>query len=89
MVGLVAYGLIESQIIWFGKYDLIVELRMWNHERTELKAIMWSNFVHFNLISQKKEAHSDEIMDLFEKVLKTVESKTFEDRIRFLKSQKM
>lgn len=79
--------IIESQMIRYGEYDLIVELRMWNHDRTEIKAVMWSNFVHFNLISQKKQAHSDEIMNLFENVFTPVESKIFEDRLQSFKTR--
>ena len=81
--------IIETQAIRFGKYDLIVELRMWNQDRSEIKAIMWSNFVHYNLITQKKEAHSEALMSLFENVLAPVESNTFEDRIRSFKSGKL
>jgi len=79
--------IIESQMIRSGKYDILVELRMWNNDRTEIKAIMWSNYVHFNLVSQKKETHSEEIMNLFKKVLTPLESATFEERIRSFKTQ--
>jgi acyl-CoA thioester hydrolase len=79
--------IIESQIIRFREYDLDVELKMWDHDREELKALMWSNFVHYDLHTKKKEAHSESIMDLFSKVVTKVESTTFEDRVRCIKKQ--
>ena len=40
---------IQSQLLQFGDSHLLVELRMLNLDKTEIKAIMWSTFVHFNL----------------------------------------
>jgi acyl-CoA thioester hydrolase len=79
--------IIESQLIKYDQYNVHVELRMWNHDMTEIKAIMWSNFVHFNLVTQKKEPHSKKLMELYKKVETPVGSNNFEDRISIFKSQ--
>ena len=50
---------------------------------------MWSRFVHFNLIKQKRENHSDQIMKLFERVHKPVDALRFEDRVTFFKKFKV
>jgi len=41
---------IESQLIYFDTSYLKVEMRMYNENKTHLKAIIWSEFVHFNLL---------------------------------------
>ena len=36
--------IIDSQLFSFTENELNVEIRMWNHDKTELKAVMWSSF---------------------------------------------
>jgi hypothetical protein len=62
---------------------------MFNEDKTELKAIMWSTYVHFNLLKQRREIHSDEFMKLFKEVVSPVEEELFEKRILFFKNQKI
>jgi acyl-CoA thioester hydrolase len=80
---------IETQLLQFGESQLLVELRMLNSDRTEVKAIMWSTFVHFNLLQQKRELHSEEFMELFKSVLNPVTEAAFDQRISAFKKQKM
>jgi acyl-CoA thioester hydrolase len=49
---------------------------------------MWSTFDHFNLIQQKREVHSEELLKLFKKVKKPVVEKQFEERIAVFKRQR-
>ncbi|WP_412985379.1 acyl-CoA thioesterase [Pontimicrobium sp. IMCC45349] len=79
---------IDSQLINFSNSSLQVELRMWNHDKTELKAVMWSSFVHFNLIKLKTEVHTEELMQLFNAVLNPVKQTSFETRAQQLKAKK-
>lgn len=72
---------IQSQLIAFSPTDIKVELRMFNEDKTVLKSIMWSTFVHFNLMTQKKATHDDSFMELFESVLNPVPQKSFEERV--------
>ncbi|HVX26673.1 MAG TPA: hypothetical protein VHB70_10045, partial [Parafilimonas sp.] len=39
--------------------------KMWNEEKDKLKSILWSNFAHVNLKTQKPEIHSHELMEIF------------------------
>ena len=80
---------IDSQLINYTKSTLQVEIRMWNKDKTELKAVMWSTFVHFNLIKLKPENHSEKFMELFESVNLPIEASNFENRIGALKSKKI
>lgn len=77
--------LIESQLIHFSTSELYVEMRMYNKDKSHLKSVIWSSFVHFNLLFQKRETHSDDLMKLFKSVSNPVFTKTFEQRVSQLK----
>ena len=80
--------IIESQLVQYTTTQILVELRMYNSSKEELKAIMWSNFVHFNLLQQKREEHSEELMALFKKVENPITKKQFEARVASFKRQR-
>jgi YbgC/YbaW family acyl-CoA thioester hydrolase len=77
--------IIESQLLKHDTSSLLVELKMWNKDKTKIKAVMWSSYVHFNLMKQKRESHSDELMELFESVLNPVDTEQFESRVDYFK----
>ena len=81
--------IIDSQLLSFSDSTIQVEMRMWNHSKTQLKAVMWSTFVHFNLIQLKPESHSQELLQLFEAVKLPVTAKSFEERMKHLKTMKV
>jgi thioesterase-3 len=71
---------IESQLIQFTNNSLLVEMKMWNNDETELKAILWIKFIQFNVQTKKVSNHSDDLMKLFESVAVPVEQSLFEYR---------
>ena len=81
--------IIDSQLLEFNESNLKVELRMWNYSKTEIKAVMWSTFVHFNLLKQAREIHNEDLIHLFKSVVNPIESNTFEDRISSFKKMKV
>lgn len=80
---------IESQLLKYDESKIQVELRMLNAHKTEIKAIMWSTFVHFNLIQQKREVHSEYFMNLFKSVVNSVDEVLFEERINSFKKPQL
>ena len=72
--------LIESQLIQYTDNFLVVEMKMWNENETELKAILWIKFIHFNIQTQKVAYHSEDLMQLFHSVVVPVEQSVFENR---------
>lgn len=72
--------LIESQLIQYTDNFLVVEMKMWNENETELKAILWIKFIHFNIQTQKVANHSEDLMQLFHSVVLPVEQSVFENR---------
>ena len=74
--------IIESQVISYTSKSLKVELRMYNEGKTELKSVMWSKFVHYNMKTQRTHEHAEKFMKLFEEAHMPVEEKIFEERIQ-------
>jgi thioesterase III len=72
--------LIESQLIQYTDNLLLVEMKMWNEDETELKAILWIKFIHYNLQTKKTANHSEDLMKLFESVVLPVDQAVFEKR---------
>jgi len=79
--------IIDSQLLLVKNSSIKAELRMWNKDKTEIKAVMWSTFVHFNLLKQKTEKHSEELMELFNSVVNPIYTNVFEERILSIKKQ--
>ncbi|WP_344929237.1 acyl-CoA thioesterase [Aquimarina addita] len=86
---LMEHVLIDSQLFSFSENELNVEIRMWNHNKTELKAVLWSSFVHFNLLKQKRWNHTEQYMELFKSIVNPLDAKSFNERISELKPKKV
>lgn len=78
---------IESELIHYSNSVLMVEMKMYNEEKTQLKSVLWASFVHFNLLKQKKHQHSEELMDFFKNIHIPLSQRTFEERINHIKSK--
>jgi len=72
--------LIESQLIQYTENLLLVEMKMWNENETELKAILWIKFIPYNVQTKKAANHSDDLMKLFQSVVVPVDQSIFENR---------
>ncbi|WKL48836.1 acyl-CoA thioesterase [Flavobacterium pectinovorum] len=72
--------LIESQLIQYTDNLLLVEMKMWNENETELKAILWIKFIQYNIQTKKAASHSEDLMKLFESVVLPVDQSVFENR---------
>ena len=79
---------ITSTILELTDTDITVEMQMLNKDKTQLKAVLWSKFVHFNLQTQKRETHSDELMEYFKPLVNPLPERIdFEQRVAQLKEQ--
>lgn len=77
---------IQSSLISYQARSLNFEAIMYNHDKTQIKAVMWSKLAHYNLISRKSQEHSTELMELFTSIHLPIENNpTFEERIKSLK----
>ena len=76
---------ISSQLVQFNKKQLWVEILMYNKEKTVLKAVLWSSFIHFNISKGKAQEHDENFMKLFSDAVLPIKEKTFEDRVQNLR----
>jgi thioesterase III len=77
---------IESQMISFHPKYVVVEMRMLNERKSELKSLLWGKFYHVDLATGKSRKHSDEFMSFFEIIAVPVEQSRFEDRVNFFRT---
>ena len=80
---------IESQLIYHDSSHLKVEMRMYNEDKSQLKAVIWCGFVHFNLLKQSRETHADKLVSLFKSIVNPVNAINFEERILQFKKAKI
>ncbi len=79
---------IQTQLIFYDHKTLVLEAMMWNKNKTKLKALLWTKFVHYNLNTKKSDTHSEELMNFFEQIVIPQENPiSFEERIKNLKKQ--
>ncbi len=79
---------LESKLIKYTGSELLIEMKMYDENKSELKSVLWANFVHFNLLKQKREVHSEELMQVFKKIHSPTPQKSFEERINQIKTKK-
>jgi len=59
---------IQSQLIGFSNKSLVVEAFMWDEEKINLKAVLWTTLVHYDLKINRSTIHSEELMDFLNKL---------------------
>ena len=81
--------IIQTTIIEWRERGLLLEMRMWDKSETKLKAIMWAEFKHFDLKSQKSIAHSEDINKQFEPYENSLEEtcSTFDARVSMVRGK--
>jgi len=79
--------IIDSTALYIGDKEVLVEMKMWDERKDKLKAVLWSNFVHINMKTQRPENHSKELMELFMPVENPLPSAiSFDERIEQLRN---
>lgn len=75
---------IESQVIEYSSRKLVIEMRMHDETKSELKALLWVTSIPIDLKTMKMAAHSDELMQMFENLYAPVDSSYFEERRKLI-----
>lgn len=77
---------VDSTLLKLNEKGVDVEMKMWNDEKTKLKAVLWTSFAHVNMKTGKPETHSDELKQLFAPFENPLPSPiSFEERVEQLK----
>ena len=78
--------IIQTRLIGCTEKSLLLEAFMWDADKSNLKAVMWTKLVHFNLKTQRSHLHDEELMQFFRQILYPLETiMSFENRIHDLK----
>lgn len=78
---------IQSTLARMDDREIMVEMSMLNEDKTVLKSFLWTNFVHFNLKTQRREVHSPELMEVFSPYnISLATDLIFEKRLEQIKS---
>jgi acyl-CoA thioesterase FadM len=57
--------IIQSALLKFGEKEVLVEMQMLDKNKKQLKAVIWTIFVHYNLKTLKNEFHSENFTQKF------------------------
>lgn len=60
--------IIQSRLLDYNENDLLVEMIMWDENKSQIKALLWSSFSYFNLKTQRRAKHDADLADFFEEV---------------------
>lgn len=86
--GVMEEVVIQTQLLSFTEKALQVEALMWNRDKTVLKAVMWTQLVHYNLRTQRSHPHSDGLRQLFQQVVNPLPASIgFDIRVKTLKAK--
>jgi len=76
---------IQTQLIDYSEKSLHLEGLMWDRDKTTLKAVMWTKFVHFNIRTQRSQPHAEELMQFFTQIVyPLIPTCNFEERVQSL-----
>ena len=74
--------IIQSTILEWNSSDILVEIRMWDENKTRLKSVLWTRFVHIDLKELKRVNHDQSLTDAFaEEINSLTKSMSFEERV--------
>jgi YbgC/YbaW family acyl-CoA thioester hydrolase len=80
---------IESCILELNETDILVEMRMWDEQKTKLKSVLWTRFVHIDMRDLKRIPHEQLLIDTFSKDVNPLPAgQTFEQRVADIKNKK-
>lgn len=77
---------IQTRLMAYTDKALMVEAVMWNEAKTQVKAVMWTRLVHYNLRTRSGHKHSEELTQFFGNIVAPFETPvTFEERVKSLR----
>ena len=77
---------IDSQLISYSKKSIQIEMRMYSAKTQQLKAVIWTTYILFDLVTNRSTEHNQEFLSLFESILYPVKEKDFNNRIKIIKN---
>lgn len=79
---------IQSTVLKVADKRLLIEMRMFDKEKTHLKSLLWVTLAHFDMKTQRSIAHEGEMADLLKGLERPLpEGTTFEQRVQQVKEE--
>lgn len=79
--------LVRSCLLKWGEKETLVEMQMWDEQGKSLKALLWTTFVHYDLVKKRSAVHSEELTGQFSGLqVSPMVTATFEERVEVLRS---
>ena len=77
---------IQTRLLSYNSKVLLLEAIMWNEDKTHVKAVMWSKYVHYNMRAKTSYEHSTELLKFFNEIHYPLEQNaTFEERVKLFR----
>lgn len=76
--------LLDSELLACDSRKLKVEYQMWNVDRSSLKALLWTEFMHVDLVSRKSTDHDEQLMNILQDMLFAHDAHSIQQRIQQL-----
>jgi YbgC/YbaW family acyl-CoA thioester hydrolase len=78
--------LIQSVLLELNASDVLVEMRMWDENKSKLKSFLWTRFIHFDLKQLVRIEHDEYLVNTFKKYeYPLTEKMIFEQRLMDVK----
>lgn len=82
--------IITSELIKWNTHDILLEMKMWNEQKSICKSIIWTRFIHINLKDFKKTEHGEGLNNTFStEVNAQFGNLNFEDRVLEFKKNRI
>lgn len=78
---------IETRLIRYNERFVQPEMIMYNQDKSQVKAVLWSRFFYFDFAEGRAITHGEELMNLFETLNMPLSVDRVEDRARMLSSE--
>jgi acyl-CoA thioester hydrolase len=75
---------IQTCLRSYSERSLLFEAVMWDENKSQVKALLHTRLVHFNLRTQKSQSHDADLLDFFSRVVNPT-NLSFEERLTELK----
>ena len=75
---------IQTRLIDYTERYVQAEMVMYNADKTQVKAVLWTRFFHFDFAMGRAVSHSEKLMELFKEVHVPLEVDRVEKRARML-----
>lgn len=79
---------VQSTILEWNPTDYLMEMYMWNVEKTHMKALFWCRMIHFDFTTHKRAAHDDFLNNKLGIYVNPLpQQMTFEERVKTIRKK--